>query len=402
MQGDPDAGTNEGGCCGGATTKAPAPTAACACGCSCGTPEPAGPAPTPPGPVVAPWTDGTVPTAAGEVARARTVLDRRDRLGTVKARWGVGRMDYRVPPGLYAVGHPGATSPVLASANYKLSFDRLRAAMHGRDAWILVLDTAGINVWCAAGKGTFGTDELARRVQGASLDQVVSHHAVIVPQLGAPGVSAHEVRARCGFKVIYGPVRAEDLPAFLDAGLKADAAMRRVRFGLVDRVVLIPVELVLGAKTAGLLALALLLLGGLGSDGCSLDRVLSTGVASAALLFGAFVASTTLGPALLPWLPGRAFAVKGAVLGVGLVALLWAALGAGVPPMSWPHAAAWAVLVPTLSSFVLMNFTGASTYTSLSGVLREMRFAVPVQAAAAVVGLGLFVTGLFVGRGGAA
>ena len=76
-------------------------------------------------------------------------------------------MDYRVEPGLYAVGSPTADSPVLVSANYKMSFDRLRSALPGVDAWILVLDTKGINVWCAAGKGTFGTDELVRRIEAA-------------------------------------------------------------------------------------------------------------------------------------------------------------------------------------------------------------------------------------------
>jgi len=86
-----------------------------------------------------------------------------------------------------------------------MSFDRLRGALAGRDAWILVLDTLGINVWCAAGKGTFGTAEIVRRVQEASLDQVVTHRTLVVPQLGAPGVTAHEVRSACGFRVLLWP-----------------------------------------------------------------------------------------------------------------------------------------------------------------------------------------------------
>jgi acetyl-CoA decarbonylase/synthase complex subunit gamma len=43
-----------------------------------------------------------------------------------------------------------------------------------------------------------------------------------------------------------------------------------------------------------------------------------------------------------------------------------------------------------------MNFTGATTYTSLSGVRREMRVAVPIQAAAAGVGVVLWLIGRFV------
>lgn len=345
------------------------------------------------------WVDGAVQTAIGAVPRARTLLDRADRLGTWKARWAVGRDDYTVAPGLYAVGDPTPDSPVLVSANYKMSFDRLRSVLPGRSAWILVLDTKGINVWCAAGKGTFGTEEIVGRVQGSGLDRVVTHRTLVLPQLGAPGVAAHEVRTRTGFRVVYGPVRSEDLPAFLDAGMKATPEMRRVRFDLRDRAVLVPVELVLGSKTALLMAAVVVLLGGLGLDGYSLARVRGIGLPGAGVMLGTFVLSSILGPTLLPWLPGRPFAVKGAVLGLAIVAALAALVVPGVVPVSGLHAAAWALFVPALSSFVVMNFTGASTYTSLSGVLREMRFAMPVQAGAAGLGTLLWVVGLFLGGG---
>ena len=69
-----------------------------------------------------------------------------DRTGTWKVRLGVGRMRYQISPGLYAVGKPTDDSPVLVSANYKMSFDRLRSQLVSLNAWILVLDTKGINV----------------------------------------------------------------------------------------------------------------------------------------------------------------------------------------------------------------------------------------------------------------
>ena len=349
------------------------------------------------------WIDGNQATEIGPVPRVRTTLTFSDHLGTIRTRWGIARMDYSVPPGLYAVGNPGPQSPVLASANYKLSFDRLRGVLSGRDAWILVLDTHGINVWCAAGKGTFGTEEMVRRVQDTALDRVVSGRVLVVPQLGAPGVSAHLVRQRCGFRVVYGPIRVEDLPAFLDAGMTAGPEMRRVRFDLRDRAVLIPVELVMGARYVLLLAAAILLLGGLGVDGYSLARVRTIGLPGAGIVLGSFLCAAVLGPTLLPWLPGRAFAVQGAVLGL-IEVTAWAILGG--PGLganaSGLHVAAWALIVTALNSFFVMNFTGASTYTSLSGVLREMRFAVPAQIAGAVVGIGLWLAGLFIRGGGGA
>ncbi len=343
-----------------------------------------------------PWSDAVIHTVSGDVPRVRTDLTIRDRIGSVKARWAIGRMSYRVAPGLYAAGNPDAGSPVLVSANYKMSFDRLRGVLAGRDAWILVLDTDGINVWCAAGKGTFGTDEIVRRVREATLDRIVSHRTLVVPQLGAPGVSAHEVRRRCGFRVVYGPVRAEDLPAFLDAGLKASPDMRKVAFGLRDRAVLIPVELVKGGKYALLIAIAFLLLGGLGRGGYSLAGIATIGFVGAVVVLGVFLSGVILGPVLLPWLPGRAFSVKGAALGLGLAGGLWLYAPFHRGELATPlQAAAWLILAPALASFVVMNFTGASTFTSLSGVRREMRFAVPLQAGAAVIGFGLWLSGLF-------
>ena len=80
------------------------------------------------------------------------------------------------------------------TANYKLSFDAIRKNLSGQNGWILVLDTKGINVWCAAGKGTFGTNELVKRIRLVSLEKIVNHKRLILPQLGAAGVAAHKVK----------------------------------------------------------------------------------------------------------------------------------------------------------------------------------------------------------------
>jgi len=349
--------------------------------------------------VKAAYLDGDVTTLVGPVPRVRTSLVASDRRGTIKARLGVGRMQYRVAPGLYAVGEPGASAPVLVTANYKLSFDALRRELSGRHAWLLVLDTKGINVWCAAGKGTFGTDELVQRIAAVGLDQVVRHRTLILPQLGAPGITAHEVKARSGFRVEYGPVRAADLPAYLDNHHQATAAMRRVQFNITDRAIVVPVEVANGLKPALLLAAAFLVLGGLARDGYAVSRMLGTGLFAAGGIMGAFLLGAVVGPLLLPWLPGRAFALKGALLGAAGVAVWIARAGFGVSMGDWLSLSAWGLLVPSITSFVLMNFTGASTFTSLSGVMREMRFAVPLQAVAGILGVGLWVAALLFGAG---
>lgn len=332
-----------------------------------------------------------------QILRMSTELCWADRLGGWKARWGIGRMKYLVGPGIYAVGSPDSNSPVFVSANYKMSFDRLRSQLSGRNAWILVLDTRGINVWCAAGKGTFGTKEIVKRIEAEKLNEIVTHRKLIVPQLGATGISAHKVKQRSGFHVIYGPVRTEDLPAFLDAGMKATDKMRRVYFPLWNRMALIPMEIVMWSKYALLAAVCFFLLGGLNQKGYSITLAMTDGLRSALLLLASFLAAAILGPILLPWLPGRAFSTKG--MWVGL------AMSVGTGFYSWAHpdilggrlnTVAWLMIIPVVTSFIVMNFTGASTYTSLSGVKQEMRIAVPLQLLCATAGIGLWLWGRFV------
>ena len=336
-------------------------------------------------------------SAAGPIPRVSSILNFGDRLGSAKARWGIGRMRCMVEPGLYALGQPRANSVVLVTANYKMSFDRLRSQLDQIDAWIMVLDTKGINVWCAAGKGTFSTEEIIERVKAVELEKIVSHRRLILPQLAGPGVSAHKVKSGCGFSVVYGPIRAEDLPEFLAAGNKATAQMRKVHFNLADRVVLIPMELRMSAKHLLLVALALFLLGGLGADGYSWDRGMAIALQSVLILVGGYLVGAVVPVLLLPWLPGRAFSVKG----------LWVGLAAGLTVVGYSLnnpdvfdsrliVAGWFFMLVAMASFLMMNFTGASTYTSLSGVRREVRTAGPIQALAGLLGLGLWLAERFV------
>lgn len=312
-----------------------------------------------------------------------------DHLGTVKVRIGIGRMDYKVDPGLYALGNPDPTSPVLISANYKLSFDRLREALPGRNAWILVLDTDGVNVWCAAGKGTFGTDELVGRISSSALAKVVNHNLLIVPQLGAPGVSAHEVRKLSGFKVIYGPVRASDLPEFLDNGFKTAPEMRIKTFTVGERLVLVPVEFFQAMKLFLMALPIIFILSGFGHGPGFLAQAVSVGLINAAGVLIGIIAGCVVAPLLLPWLPGRAFAVKGIL--PGLAAWLFFIFLRSATPwavsQSFLDPAAWLLILPAISAYLAMNYTGCSTFTSLSGVKKEMKWAVPLEIAALATGM---------------
>jgi len=324
-----------------------------------------------------------------EIKQTSAELTVSDILGTWKARWGINRMNYKVEPGLYRIGKPDSNSPVLVSANYKMSFDMLRKELKEIDAWILVLDTKGINVWCAAGKGTFGTRELQNRIAIVQLEKVVSHRTVILPQLAAPGISAHEVLKQSGFKVIYGPVKAKDVKAFINSGMKATAEMRTVRFSAYDRLVLTPVELVSVSKVSLMIFGILFLLNLLG--------VGPFGFVDFYAYIGAILVGCVLTPVLLPWIPGRAFAWKG-----WLVGLIWAVFvnvlngWPTVPLYSVLRALGYLLILPSVSAFYAMNFTGSSTFTSFSGVLKEMRIAVPAITVSIALGIVLILVNSFI------
>jgi len=320
----------------------------------------------------------------------------KDHWGTFKARWGIGRMHYTVEPGLYALGTPDERSSVLVTANYKMSFDELRSALPKRNLWILVLDTKGINVWCSAGKGTFGTAELVSRIESSGLARVVSHRELILPQLAGPGVAAHEAKKLSGFKVIYGPIRAKDLPAFLNANLKATPEMRLKTFTLWERIVLIPVELVSAMKGGLMILSVLFILSLLGRSGEGWPNALTHGLFSVFTILLAIVAGAVLTPLLLPWLPGRAFSIKGFSLGIVAWILVVVIRFNGLTPQAgWSEMVAWLLLIPALSAFLAMNFTGASTYTSLSGVKKEMRWALPLQIGSGSIGFILWLGSQF-------
>ncbi|MCL2606854.1 MAG: acetyl-CoA synthase subunit gamma, partial [Coriobacteriia bacterium] len=110
-----------------------------------------------------------------------------------------------------------------------------------------------------------------------------------------------------------------------------------------------------------------------------------------AILIGAVVA-----PTLLPVIPGRAFAFEGWLLGViGVAGIAW-----GYGWFSSPYlllGIGYMLVLPAYAAFLTMSFTGASTHTSPSGVLKEMRIAVPPIIISTAVGIALLLVKAFTG-----
>jgi len=340
------------------------------------------------------FVEDFLPAPASPVPLVRSEMSREDHRGTLFARIGIGRDDYRIAPGLYGIGAPDAESPVMVTANYKLSFDVLRSHLAGVSVWILVVNTRGINVWCAAGKGTFSTQEVAYRVQAARLADIVTHRRLVLPQLSATGVSARQVKKLCGFEVIWGPVHARHLKEYLSNKMKATPEMRRVTFTLRERVELIPVELGQLGKPTLYLVPAVFLLSGVGYNIFSISTAVSRGATALMAYILAILAGAVLAPALLPWLPGRAFAVKGAIMGAAAGALLSVLFA---EQLLFLEMLALTLFIMAVSSYLTMNFTGSTPFTSPTGVEKEMRKAIPAQAVGAFAAVVLWVSAGFMG-----
>ncbi|MFH0977145.1 MAG: mercury methylation corrinoid protein HgcA [Spirochaetota bacterium] len=336
------------------------------------------------------WVLSMVNTPAGQIPLVSPEWSKADRRGCLRSRLGAFRMSYSIQPGLYAIGSPDAGSDVFVSANYKLSFDVLRRSLDGLSGWILVLDTKGINVWCAAGKGTFGTNELIKQIINTGLAKIVSHRRIIVPQLGAVGVKAAEVKKETGFNILFGPVDAKDIKEYLNLKYKAYQEMRRVKFSVFKRLELTPIELYPALKRFLWAALIILLLFGFEPTGIIFRTAWLEGWPFLLLCFVSILTGAFIAPVLLPFIPFRSFAIKGIITGLtAAIPLVYFSPVFGYDSGFVKVSAV--LLAATLSSYLALQFTGATTFTGISGVKKELKLALPLYIAGIAISVILIV-----------
>jgi hypothetical protein len=347
-----------------------------------------------PGYEICGFVEEVIDTEAGPVPRIRTKLSAADHAMSVLVRLGIGRNSCTIAPGIYCTGNPSADSPVLVTANYKLTFDALRKELSSLNTWILVLDTRGINVWCAAGKNLFSTGEVIKRVKISGLDKIVSHRELILPQLSATGVSAIDVKKGCGFKVIWGPVRASDIKKFIEAGFKSEESMRRVTFTMAERIVLVPVELSFLVKPSLWIFPGIFILSGIGLEIFSFKDAWTRGIMAALAYAAGIISGAVLVPAILKWIPGKPFSVKGMITGI---IASYAVITIIQESADYLELAALSLCTIAVSSYLAMNFTGSTPFTSPSGVEKEMKKAMPLQALAGLASIILWVSAAFIG-----
>jgi len=139
-------------------------------------------------------------------------------------------------PGLIKIGNPNQNSPVFLTCNFHLTVERIKKALRGINCYLLVANSKGINVWCAAIGGHFTNHKVISILKTSGIEKLVSHRKVTLPQLAASGIEAKTIKNRTGWEIIWGPVYAKDIPLFINNNFQKTLPMREVGFPLPQRI----------------------------------------------------------------------------------------------------------------------------------------------------------------------
>jgi NAD-dependent dihydropyrimidine dehydrogenase PreA subunit len=132
--------------------------------------------------------------------------------------------------GLVKIGNPDRHAPVLLTGNFRLTVDRVKHALKGVDAYLLVANSRGVNVWCAATGGLLTNHAVVSVLKTSGIEDLVDHRQLVLPQLAATGIEGKVIREKTGWNVVWGPVSATAIPAFLRNGMQTTREMRVVTF----------------------------------------------------------------------------------------------------------------------------------------------------------------------------
>ncbi len=138
--------------------------------------------------------------------------------------------------GLIKIGNPDSNSPVLLTCNYHLTVERVKRAVKGLDVYLLVANSKGDNVWCSATGGHFTNHSVISVIKTSGIETLVHHRNIILPQLAATGIEGKVIQKKAGWKVLWGPVYAKDIPSFIKKKFNKSSKMSEVEFPATQRI----------------------------------------------------------------------------------------------------------------------------------------------------------------------
>lgn len=146
-----------------------------------------------------------------------------------------------IEPGIYQSGNPGKKSPIIVTANYYYTYVKVMGNLKETDAWVLCVDTNGINVWCAARGGDFGNEQLLEAINATNIQDLTNSRTLILPQLAAGGVALPRLPEEpedFPFSIEYGPIWSKYLKEYLkkESGRRKTPEMKRAKFTISHRI----------------------------------------------------------------------------------------------------------------------------------------------------------------------
>ncbi len=277
---------------------------------------------------------------------------------------------FAVRPGIYYLGDYAPDAPLLVTGNFYLTLFSLVRQLNDRSVRLLVIDTEGINVWCSSGKGKFSAREIIDKARACSLLTEDKKLELVLPKLSLAGVKLSELK-EAGVKAVIGPLRAEDIPEYLDSDKLKNCLQDRVRFDFKQRLfTAVPTAVQFFYNFLGIYVITF----------GWLDQ--SIVWITTALAFSY--------PLLFPYLPGKLFATKGISLSVAawipvmVFLLIYRELSISFILFQSAFIAATSILVG-------LGYTGNSPISNYTLVRREIAKFLPVVVGLYVLALVIYI-----------
>jgi acetyl-CoA decarbonylase/synthase complex subunit gamma len=121
----------------------------------------------------------------------------------------------QVKAGLYTVGQPNASSPLLFTTNFSLTYFTVRADIEKSKlpVWLLVVDTEGQSVMTSFAAGKLTPESVAKALESEKVKEKCSRNEIVIP--GQVSRMSGKLNELTGMKVVVGPRESSGLSKML-------------------------------------------------------------------------------------------------------------------------------------------------------------------------------------------
>jgi acetyl-CoA decarbonylase/synthase complex subunit gamma len=121
----------------------------------------------------------------------------------------------QVEPGVYPIGTPNESSPVLVTTNFSLTYFTVRGDAEAANvpAHLLISDCEGMSVLTAWAAGRFTGETISKMLAECGIERTVTHRTLVLP--GMVARLSGRIEELSGWRVLVGPQESSALPSYL-------------------------------------------------------------------------------------------------------------------------------------------------------------------------------------------